>query len=44
MNLMKDKKWVNTSVYPVMARLESIEMWPDIITSLALFGFKLKDK
>lgn len=44
MNLMKNKRWVNTTVYPVMAHLKSIEMWPDIITSLALFGFELKDK
>ncbi len=44
MNLMKNKKWVNTSVYPVMAKLKSIEMWPDLITSLALVGFELKDK
>jgi hypothetical protein len=44
MNLMKSKMWVKTSVYPVMARLESIEMWPDLITSLALVGFELKDK
>jgi hypothetical protein len=44
MNLMKNKKWVSTSVYPVMPRLKSIEMWPDLITSLALVGFELKDK
>jgi hypothetical protein len=44
MNLLKNSKWVNTSVYPVMARLKSIEMWPDLITSLALVGFELKDK
>jgi len=44
MNLMKTKKWVRTSVYPVMPGLKSIAMWPDLITSLALFGFELKDK
>ena len=44
MNLMKNKKWVNTSVYPVLPKLKSIEMWPDLITSLALAGFKLKDR
>ncbi len=44
MNLMKNKRWVNTTVYPVMAHLKSIGMWPDIITSLALFGFELKEK
>lgn len=43
MNLMKNNRWVNTSVYPVMPRLKSIEMWPDFITSLALVGFELKD-
>jgi hypothetical protein len=44
MNLMKNKKWVNTSVYPVMPKLKAIEMWPDLITSLALIGFELKEK
>lgn len=44
MNLLKNKRWVDTSVYPVMAHLKSIEMWPDLITSLALFGFEFKDK
>jgi hypothetical protein len=44
MNLMKTQKWVNTSVIPIMPKLKSIEMWPDIITSLALNGFELKDK
>lgn len=44
MNLMKTKRWVDTSVYPVMAHLKSIELWPDLITSLALFGFEFKDK
>jgi hypothetical protein len=44
MNLMKNKKWVSTSVYPVLPRLKSIEMWSDLITSLALVAFELKDK
>jgi len=44
MNLMKTKRWVDTSVYPVMAHLKSIELWPDLITSLALFKFELGDK
>lgn len=44
MNLMKTKRWVDTSVYPVMAHLKSVELWPDLITSLALFGFEFKDK
>jgi hypothetical protein len=43
MNLMKNNKWVKTSVYPVMPRLKAIEMWPDLITSLALVGFELED-
>jgi hypothetical protein len=44
MNLLKNKMWVNTSVYPVMPKIRSIEMWPDLITSLALVGFELKDR
>ncbi len=44
MNLMKNDRWVRTSVIPVMAELRSIEMWPDLITSLALTGFTLKDE
>jgi hypothetical protein len=43
MNLMKHNKWVKTSVYPVMPRLKAIEMWPDLITSLALGGFELEN-
>jgi hypothetical protein len=44
MNLMKTNRWLDTSVYPVRARLKSIEMWPDLLTSLTLVGFELKDK
>jgi hypothetical protein len=43
MNLMKNNKWVKTSVYPVMPGLRGIEIWPDLITSLALVGFELED-
>lgn len=44
MNLMKNNRWVRTSVIPVMAELRSIEIWADLITSLALTGFTLKDE
>ena len=44
MNLMKSNRWVGTSVVPIMPGLQSIEMWPDIITSLALSGFEFKDE
>ncbi len=44
MHLMKHKRWVDTSVYPVMAKLRAIEMWPDIVTSLALIGFELREQ
>jgi hypothetical protein len=44
MNLLKHQKWVRTNVVPVMPKLESIEMWPDILTSLVLTGFELKEK
>jgi hypothetical protein len=43
-NLMKNQKWVRTSVVPIMAGLKSIEMWPDIITSIALTSFEFKSK
>ncbi len=42
MNLMKYKKWVETSVIPVRPKLKSIETWPDIITTMALTGFRLE--
>ncbi len=34
--LMKQKKWVKTDVYPVIAGLSGFETWPDIITSIGL--------
>lgn len=34
--LFKQKRWVNTNVYPVMAGLSAYETWPDIITSIGL--------
>lgn len=43
-NLMKYKKWVKTSVVPVQPGLVSYEMWPDIITTVALYNFHLKTK
>jgi Zn-dependent metalloprotease len=43
MNLMRNQKWVNTSVFPVRPRLKCMEIWADLITSLALVGFELKD-
>jgi hypothetical protein len=44
MNLLKTQKWVSTTVIPIMPKLESIEMWPDILTSLLLTGFELKEE
>jgi hypothetical protein len=43
MNLMKQRRWVETSVIPVMPGKRSIEMWPDILTSIALSDFTLKE-
>lgn len=43
-NLMRTKRWESTSVLPIMPKLQSIEMWPDIITSVILVGFKLNEK
>jgi hypothetical protein len=41
-NLMKQKRWVGTSVEPVMPKIMSLEMWPDIITTIVLYNFYLK--
>lgn len=42
-NLMKYKKWVNTSVVPVMHNVIANEKWPDIITTVVLYDFHLKE-
>ncbi|RZM30326.1 MAG: hypothetical protein EOO88_01165 [Pedobacter sp.] len=34
------KKWSKTSIIPVRAGLSGIEMWPDLITSIALGNWK----
>ena len=39
--LLKYGKWVATDVYDVEARKSNYEMWPDLITSIALDSFKL---
>ncbi len=44
MFLLSNKKWVNTSIYPVMEGLSGIEIWPDIIISLGLDNWKFTDK
>jgi len=36
-------KWITTNVYPVRAKLTSFEMWNDVIISLVLSEWKLKD-
>ena len=43
MFLLTNKKWVNTSIYPVMAGLSGIEIWTDIIISLGLGNWKFTD-
>ena len=40
--LLKQKRWVVTDVYPVEPGLSGFETWPDIITSIALNGWKFK--
>lgn len=42
MFLMKNNKWVQTNVYPVRSMLRSIEIWPDVIVTLALTGWEFK--
>ena len=44
MFLLNNKKWVNTSIYPVMAGLSGFETWTDIIISLGLGNWKFTDK
>ena len=36
-------KWINTNVYPVRANLTGIEMWSDVIITLALSDWKFKN-
>lgn len=43
MFLLKQNRWVNTSVLPVMAGLSAFETWPDIIISLGLGNWKFID-
>lgn len=40
--LMEHKKWVSTSVLPVVAGKVSFETWPDIIVTIALTNWTLK--
>jgi hypothetical protein len=40
--LMKQKKWVKTSILPIGAGLTNYETWPDVITSIALRQWKFK--
>ena len=35
-------KWINTNVYPVMAKLVGYEVWSDVIITLVLTEWKLK--
>jgi len=44
MFLLKQNKWFDTDVYPVMAGLSAYETWPDIIISLSLGSWKFTDK
>ena len=44
MFLLKQNKWFDTDVYPVMAGLSAFETWPDIIISLGLGRWKFTDK
>jgi len=36
-------KWIDTNVYPVRAKLTSFEMWSDVIITLVLSDWKLKN-
>ncbi len=41
-NLLTQKKWVKTSIIPVLPGLVSYETWSDLITTIALYDFCLK--
>jgi hypothetical protein len=40
--LMMQKKWISTSIIPVLPKLSSYETWPDLIVTIALSGWELK--
>jgi hypothetical protein len=42
-NLLKYKKWIKTTVIPVRAGIASYENWSDIISTIVLSGFYLKN-
>jgi hypothetical protein len=42
--ILKQKKWVDTDVYPVEAGLSGFEIWPDIITSIGLGHWEFQTK
>jgi hypothetical protein len=42
--LMHYKKWVNTNVLPVGAGLSGFEMWPDVISSIAISDWAFGNK
>lgn len=42
MYLMKYNKWGPTNVYPVRSNLRSIEIWSDVIVTMALTGWEFK--
>ena len=41
---LKGHKWIDTDVLPIQAGLSGIEMWPDIITVVALTDWTLQVK
>ncbi len=42
MYIVGQEKWARTSIMPIPAKLSGYETWPDVIISLALYGFTLK--
>ena len=44
MFLLQNRKWVDTSVYPVQAGLSAFETWPDVIISIGIgkWAFEIK--
>jgi hypothetical protein len=42
MYLVKQNRWVKTSVVPVRAKKEAFEMWPDKISAIRINSLKLR--
>ncbi|RYG45461.1 MAG: hypothetical protein EOO01_17770 [Chitinophagaceae bacterium] len=42
--LVQYKKWINTNVFAVSPGLSSFEMWPDLVSTIAVGDWKFETK